>query len=694
MIQLYQTLDLRPIGIPQTLRLSQYDSDFEIIFELTNFDGTWILDTNTTAEVQGTKTDGHGYSADAVFDDQLKTVTIAGDVQMTAAAGRNVFEVVLFHDGDRLGSKNFILDVERAALDAETTASDSKIKNFTEMVEAAEDAAETATAAAEAAEEAATGLPAVKAEVENIRIGVDGTTYASAGDAVRGQISDVKADLIDIGYTEQVGANLLNPAEVEPGRITSSHSDVQHTGTYDTDYKTTGFMPVEAGKKYGFYVQHPTLGIIGIGVQNIWAYKGDKTGLSHLGSISQNNDALSYVTAPANAAYLRASIAASIFSTYSIVMCAEADGVHPPAAVVAYQTYAYLDGYVRDQDLEAVEAEVSDINEVIDDNFVDNYTPLTGTTTDDKYINGSGVVSDISSAYTINTFTVSPNQPIKVTATAYSSNYYFAFYTSSDNFISGLKAPSGSVNTSISDYDVVAPESATKLVAVGYNDYASANGVTSKVVASAKPWTGKKWVAFGDSLTELNNRTTKHYYDYVKEATGISTYIMGNGGSGYKREYDLGTAYYQRIDDVPTDADVITIFGSFNDLGASYTLGTATDTGTDTIGGCINETLDVLFETFPLANVGVVTPTPWVGFNPLSEPNNASAYVDLLIAICKRRSIPCLDLFHCSQLRPWESDFRTLAYSKDEGNGVHPDETGHKIIAPRFEAFLDTLLLR
>ena len=158
MIQLYQTLDLRPIGIPQTLRLSQYDSDFEIIFELTNFDGTWILDTNTTAEVQGTKTDGHGYSADAVFDDQLKTVTIAGDVQMTAAAGRNTFEVVLFHDGDRLGSKNFILDVERAALDAETTASDSKIKNFTEMTEAATQAAETATAAAEAAEEAAASI--------------------------------------------------------------------------------------------------------------------------------------------------------------------------------------------------------------------------------------------------------------------------------------------------------------------------------------------------------------------------------------------------------------------------------------------------------------------------------------------------------------------------------------------------------
>lgn len=512
----------------------------------------------------------------------------------------------------------------------------------------------------------------------------------ATGDAV----ADLKSALDSIGYTVFQSANILNPADVVAGRITSGDSEVQHAGTYDTDYRTTGFMPVQAGEKYGFYVKHPTLGIIGIGVQNIWVYDATKAGLQHLGSLSQDNTALSYVTAPAGSVYMRASIAASIFSTYDVVMCSEADGVHPPEAVVAYQHYAYLDGYVREQELEAVEANISEIQDVIDENFVDNYTPLTGTTTDNKYINGSGVVSDIASAYTINTFVVSPKQPVKVTATAYPSNYYFAFYDSSDNFISGLKAPSGSGNTSISDYDAVAPGTAAKLVVSGYNDYGSTYGETSKIIISARPWTGKKWVVFGDSLTEQNNRTTKHYYDYVKEVTGITTYIMGNGGSGYKREYDLGTAFYQRIDDVPTDADVITIFGSFNDLGANYTLGTATDTGTETIGGCINETLDVLFETYPLANVGIVTPTPWVGFNPLSEPNNASAYVDLIISICKRRSIPCLDLFHCSQLRPWDSAFRALAYSKDEGNGVHPDETGHKIIAPRFEAFLDSLLTR
>lgn len=64
-----------------------------------------------------------------------------------------------------------------------------------------------------------------------------------------------------------------------------------------------------------------------------------------------------------------------------------------------------------------------------------------------------------------------------------------------------------------------------------------------------------------------------------------------------------------------------------------------------------------------------------------------------MISIAYDRGIPYLDLFHCSALRPWESDFRQLAYTQDEGNGTHPDDTGHYILASKFEAFMDTLLL-
>jgi lysophospholipase L1-like esterase len=214
-----------------------------------------------------------------------------------------------------------------------------------------------------------------------------------------------------------------------------------------------------------------------------------------------------------------------------------------------------------------------------------------------------------------------------------------------------------------------------------------------------KKWVGKKWVAFGDSLTEANRRTTKNYHGYVADETGISVVNMGYSGSGFKRMFDSNQAYFQRILNVPTDADVVTIMASGNDLSTTwltYGLGEVTDTGTDTICGCINTTIDNLYSVLPTVQLGIITPTPWDCFYPFAtaDPQNRmSLYSEAIVKICKMRGIPCLDLYHCSGLRPWESSFKALAYSKDDGGGTHPDETGHRIIAPRIKAFLERLLM-
>lgn len=206
-------------------------------------------------------------------------------------------------------------------------------------------------------------------------------------------------------------------------------------------------------------------------------------------------------------------------------------------------------------------------------------------------------------------------------------------------------------------------------------------------------WHGKKWTCIGDSLTGQNTRTSKHYFDYVHDSTGIVAINLGISGTGYANGDGANKQFYNRVSSVPLDSDVITIFGSFNDLASELELGTITDTGTTTIAGCINKTIDDLFAAFPLANLGIVTPTPWQTYNAYLNSTASINYVQMLIDICKKRGIPCLDLFHCSGLRPWDANFRTLAYSKDNGGGTHPDETGHALIAPRFEAFLDSLLL-
>lgn len=207
-------------------------------------------------------------------------------------------------------------------------------------------------------------------------------------------------------------------------------------------------------------------------------------------------------------------------------------------------------------------------------------------------------------------------------------------------------------------------------------------------------WQGKKWACLGDSLTEKNIRTTKHYHDYIAESTGIAVFNMGVGGTGYKRTEENHTAFYQRAAKIPVDCDVVTIFGSGNDLSLIGQLGTPTDVETTTICGCINKTIDEIIKIKPTVSLGIVSPTPWIGNQPTADDSNAMAkYTKALHDICKIRSIPFLDLYHCSNLRPWTSEGRNACYTKDDGNGVHPDENGHKLIAPRFKIFLEQLII-
>ena len=214
-------------------------------------------------------------------------------------------------------------------------------------------------------------------------------------------------------------------------------------------------------------------------------------------------------------------------------------------------------------------------------------------------------------------------------------------------------------------------------------------------------WKNQKWVALGDSLTEVNTRATLHYHDYIREVTGINVVNMGASGTGYKRTEDESKAFYQRILNVPTDADVVTIFGSGNDLNYSAmgfnsfaeALGAVTDSTTDTICGCINKTIDNLYSVLPTVPLALVTPCPWQSYNPANVGNNMDLYAQAIVEICKRHGIPCLDLYHCSGLRPWDATFRQLCYSNDDGGGTHPDNNGHKILAPHFASLLETLIL-
>jgi len=139
MIEYRYILDMVPGSIPVIVPISQYDNDFTIIFTLHASEGTFTVESGTTAAIKGSKTDGNGYSATAALNISQKTVTITGNKQMTACYGKQIFELTLTKNNKELSTANFILDVEKAPLDKDTLPSESVIRELVDVMDYAED---------------------------------------------------------------------------------------------------------------------------------------------------------------------------------------------------------------------------------------------------------------------------------------------------------------------------------------------------------------------------------------------------------------------------------------------------------------------------------------------------------------------------------------------------------------------------
>ena len=144
MITKTNRIDMTPGGAPLVIRLSQYDSDFTLVFNLYASDGTFTIESSTTAAIRGMKPDGNGYSADATIDIANKKVTVAGDDQITAVAGKGEYELVLSKSGYEINTANFIILTERAAMDQDTFPSNSVIKELVDVIDRTDEIIEAA----------------------------------------------------------------------------------------------------------------------------------------------------------------------------------------------------------------------------------------------------------------------------------------------------------------------------------------------------------------------------------------------------------------------------------------------------------------------------------------------------------------------------------------------------------------------
>jgi lysophospholipase L1-like esterase len=214
-----------------------------------------------------------------------------------------------------------------------------------------------------------------------------------------------------------------------------------------------------------------------------------------------------------------------------------------------------------------------------------------------------------------------------------------------------------------------------------------------------------KWILIGDSLTDKTMAAQVSYYDFVQKDFQCEVVNCGRSSTGYMIAPDYET-FYQRIDLIDfTDADVVTIFGSFNDLGRGFAFGTAEDEGTDTIGGCMNTTIEKIREKAPDIRIGIATPTPWnlgAGYDSIKDAvvywgvskEDCDHYVSLLMEVAARHGVPVLDLYHAGLFDP-NSDTDRAQYFNENGiqdPGIHPNSMGHYLMAPLWKDFLLGLL--
>lgn len=272
---------------------------------------------------------------------------------------------------------------------------------------------------------------------------------------------------------------------------------------------------------------------------------------------------------------------------------------------------------------------------------------------------------------------------LRVTGSAKYGNSLWAIYNSAGEMIANQVAPATAAGLTVAEQEIEAPNGAAS-IRVAWDKTISdipyaVSRKAAEQTAAVLPLDGVTVAVLGDSIVQgqgvANDLCTR-----LAAATGANVVNLGVGGTGWMHRQEEGSAYYQRIADIPENADIVILSGGGNDR--NDPLGTADSTGTDTVAGCIHATLDAVRARVPAARVCVAAPTPWQYYPPHNRGNDIAKLVDVMAEICRRRGIPFLDLYHTSGLAPWDDTIRALLFV--DGDGVHPNDLGYGVFAPQF----------
>lgn len=214
-------------SVNTVISLSQYDASYVINFDLSHFEG---VSSVAYARLDGLKADGKGFSANLTLSDNVAVLT--GNDQLTAAAGRGTYELVLLDaEKTRIGSHNLYVDVEAAPLADDSFISNTEIPSLIDLgrqnaadAKTAETSAEQAAALAKSsADEAKAAAAQASKSVEDAQaLDDDLKKNITAATTINAQLREAIANTpanVGVDTIYPVGSIYMSMAVTDPSSV-------------------------------------------------------------------------------------------------------------------------------------------------------------------------------------------------------------------------------------------------------------------------------------------------------------------------------------------------------------------------------------------------------------------------------------------------------------------------------------------
>ena len=223
---------------------------------------------------------------------------------------------------------------------------------------------------------------------------------------------------------------------------------------------------------------------------------------------------------------------------------------------------------------------------------------------------------------------------------------------------------------------------------------------------NSNPYKGKIWTALGDSLTMTTSQNSiKHtpngrgYIYWVNQKLEFAEINnMGLDSSTISTVRTSPQNFVQRMVNIPSTSNLITVFGGYNDMWSSTSkLGTINDTDTNTIYGALNKIARYLLTNYPKAIIVFFTTLHWTweregsSANPpyVVNPNGLTTPLlnQAIRDVGNKYGIPVIDLEKNSGIFPGTFNQNTGTATKYPHfsyytyDGLHLNERGHQKIA-------------